>query len=262
MILTQESIERFLSSLSVKGKSHNTVRAYRADLTGLLATLQPAEDYPLLEESAGSYLTAYRMEWAPATTARKLAAFRAYGSFMGDPTFLAEYTPPSVAPGVAHPLPGGMQTVNEMIESATRPAHVALLVLCGKLGLRVTEARSIRPKDFEYKSDGIFLRVRGKGDKTRVVPVPDSATALLAPILLRTPPSEVIVPLSDRAARAKINRLGAASHDLRMTVGTAFYDETGDLRATQELLGHASSSTTEGYTAVKAKTIRAGLEGL
>lgn len=262
MILSSESIERFLTSLSVKGKSDNTVRAYRADLEGLLLTMPTAEDYPELETTAAQYLTSNRQEWAPATTNRKLAAFRSYGRFMGDPTFLADYKAPTVAPGVAHPLPGGMETVNDLIETARKPAHLALLVLMGKLGLRVSEARSIRPKDFEYKADGIFLRIRGKGDKSRVIPVPDSVICHLAQMLLRSDPNKPLVNLSDRAARAMINRRGAASHDFRMTVGTHFYEKTGDLRATQELLGHASSDQTQTYTKVNQTTTRRALEDM
>lgn len=269
MILSHESIEQLLNSLSVKGKSSNTVRAYRADLMGLLRSLPAEQDYPDLETLTAGYLTRNKPTWAVATMARKLAAFRAYGAYMGDPTFLADYKAPSVPGGIAHPIAGGVPAVREMISEARKPHHKHLLVLCGLMGLRVTEARSVRPKDFEFKADGIYLRVRGKGEKTRVLPVPDEVAAYLAQAILLTESDRPLVPIGDRAARSAVSRLGkradlgkVASHDLRMTVGTAAYEATGDLRATQELLGHASSQTTEGYTGVKMDTLRKALGSL
>lgn len=262
MILSPESIEQLLNSLSVKGKSNNTVRAYRADLMGLLRTLSPEDDYPNLEMLAADYLTRNRQTWAVATTARKLAALRAYGAYMGDPTFLVDYKAPSVPAGIAHPVSGGIPAVREMISKARKPHHKYLIVLCGLMGLRVSEARSIRPKDFEFESDGIYLRVRGKGDKTRVLPVSDEVAVLLGTAICRGEPDKPLVNIGDRAARMAVSRFGIASHDLRMTVGTAAYEATGDLRATQELLGHSNSSTTEGYTGVKMKTLRNAMESL
>lgn len=215
------------------------------------------------------YLTTFRREWAPSTTNRKLAAFRAYGRHQGEPNFLATYKAPTVAAGIAHPIPGGIEAVMMMVEKARKPEHRVIIVLCGRLGCRSIEARRVRPKDFSYESDGTILLVHGKGDKTRRVPVPDDVLAILGPTILRTPPDKPLVSIVDRAARRAITRIGrraldhhVASHDLRMTTGTAFYDQTKDLRATQELLGHASSDTTQGYTGVKISTIRDGLEAL
>lgn len=259
MILSQDSTELFLGSLSVKGRSDNTIRAYRADLQGLAQWIQVTQEMDL-EVAAAKYLNANRQGWKPATTSRKLAAFRAFALFNGDPKFLADYKAPFVAAGIAHPLPGGMDKIREMVDRCKKPDHRVFIILCGMMALRASEARSIRPVDFEFESDGIYLRVRGKGDKTRVVPVTDEVAALLGPTILRTPSTERLISISDSSARRKINRLGAASHDLRMTRATTFFDKTGNLRATQELLGHASSSTTEGYTLVTMKTIRAGLE--
>lgn len=271
MILSSDSIELFLRSLSVNGKAGNTVRAYRADLTGLMQHLgMPETDVPNLEFLAAEYLSVNRQTWAPSTTNRKLAAFRAYGAFNGDTTFLAQYKAPSVPSGIAHPIQGGVEAVMEMVSKARTPQHRVAILLCGRLGCRVSEARSIRPIDFSHESDGTFLKIRGKGDKTRVIPVPDDVLALLGPHLLRTPPDEPLVGISDSSARRAISRIGrralgihTASHDLRMTTGTAFYEATGgDIRATQELLGHASMDTTQGYTAVSVKKIKSGLEAM
>jgi integrase/recombinase XerC len=262
MTLSHDSIDQFLRSFAANGASENTLRSYRADLMGLLEYQGESGLTDSIETTAAMYLTKHRASWAPATTTRKLAAFRAYGRSIGQPAFLAEYRAPKVAPGVAHPLPDGIEAILRMHAEAHRESHRSLVVLCGLLGLRCSEARSIRPKDFEWQSDGLTLRVRGKGDKTRVIPVNDNVAALLAQVLLTTPAEVPLVPLSDRAARRAWTRIGSragvhtATHDGRMTVGTVAYQRSGDLRAVQEFLGHADSKTTQGYTHIAQAKIR------
>lgn len=269
--LSSEAIERFLRSMSVNGKADNTVRAYRADLNGLLQYVNPeTEEVPDLEFRTKEYLTDNRRTWKSSTTNRKVAAFRAYGAFYGDQTFLSDYKPPQVPAGIAHPIQGGMEAVMKMVEYARKPDHKTMILLCGRLGLRCSEARTVRPCDFAYESDGTFLTVYGKGEKTRIVPVPDDVFAMLGPTILRTESTSPLVTISDRSSRRAITRIGTralqahvASHDLRMTTGTAFYEATGgDIRATQELLGHASMDTTQGYTGVSMGKIKKGLEAL
>src|SRR4051812_8088945 len=105
MNLSTEAIDLFLRSLSVNGKADNTVRAYRADLKGLREWLEEADnEIPDLEFRTKEYLTEHKKNWAPSTTNRKLAAFRAYGAFQGDSTFLADYKAPYVPAGIAHPI--------------------------------------------------------------------------------------------------------------------------------------------------------------
>jgi site-specific recombinase XerD len=143
MNLSSEAIERFLRSLSVNGKADNTVRAYRADLMGLWNWLDsPEGEIPDLEFRTKEYVTQGRKTWAPKTTNRKLAAFRAYGAYQGDTTFLSDYKGPAVAAGIAHPIQGGIPAVMNMYEKARRTEHKVMILLCGRLGLRWTSLTS------------------------------------------------------------------------------------------------------------------------
>jgi site-specific recombinase XerD len=158
-----------------------------------------------------------------------------------------------------------MPGVLAMYDAARSPEHKALIVLCGMLGLRVSEARSITLDSFN--DDLSVLTIRGKGDKTRIIPLSDKVREYLRPAIIQAgyTTSGRLVPLQDRTARQAITRMGrraglsasVSSHDLRMTFGTAAYHNSGDLRAVQELLGHASSATTELYTHVPMEKMAA-----
>jgi integrase/recombinase XerC len=275
-------IDNFTNRLAAMGQSPNTVKAYKADLKMLYLTVG---EHPLssnleltaFETTVANYLTVGRSTWAPSTAKRKLACFRAFGNAAVDALarsgypiaqgwFLKEYKAPKVPAGVAHPLAGGVDDILKMVKWARRPHHKALVVLCGLLGLRVSEARSVRVSDFDDSSGDIWLTVRGKGDKTRHVPVDGGVMALLdEPLRLAAQHAEgLLIPINDRSARRAWTRIGrrarldrpTATHDGRMTAGTAFYNTEKDLRAVQELLGHASSATTENYTGVSAASKR------
>ena len=253
------SIENFLQSMTTNGASQNTIRAYRADLRGLDNHLpRPVLlERGLLEPQTANYLTENRPSWKPNTTNRKLACFRKFGRHLGWPDFLAEYRPPRAEKGYAHPLPEGVAGILAMLEAARKPEHTALVALCGLLGLRVGEALKVRPSHFNHVRNE--LTVYGKGDKQRVVPVHESVWQYLVPAMIKAQSmNKRLIPLHDRTARrawtSMAQRAGlahSATHDGRMTVGTvAYHTSGGDIRAVQELLGHASSSTTETYTRV------------
>lgn len=266
MMDLSDSTDRFLSSLTVNGASRNTVRAYRADLKGLLSNATTPQSTPnrtTIETLAAEHLTELRQTYSPNTVNRKLACFRKFGRFMGWPDFLAEYRPPKAAKGVAHPLPEGVDGISAMLEVADKPDHKALVALCGLLGVRVGEALQVRPSHFNM--DRNMLRVHGKGDKQRDIYVADSAWIhLMGAIIVCRENDDLLVPLHDRSARRVWTRLAnkaglhhSSTHDGRMTVGTLmYYKSGGDIRAVQEHLGHSSSTTTENYTQVNAAKLK------
>ena len=151
-------------------------------------------------------------------------------------------------------------------ESRDDPEMLALLALCGRLGLRISEARSITADSFD--ADGILM-VYGKGDAYRELPVPGDVMERLqgAMRLVEGSPDATLIPWSDRWARQKLTKLGVkaglarpiASHDLRSTFGMEAYDRSKDLRATQELLGHSDPRTTVVYTNISMKAKRAAM---
>jgi site-specific recombinase XerD len=270
-ILTPASIDRFLDSLCAEGCSPLTIKAYRSDLYGFAiwaetttcptTASKPTSDQPKEAAAlAADYLNTHRASWSPATAGRRVTSIRRYlVDATGDATILASYRSPKIGTRPPHPLPEGMNGVWKMYEAAVGHQHQALIVLCGALGLRVSEALAVTVDDFDEPGDCIILTVRGKGDKTRFIPVPPKTWALLEDAVTFSIRQRwaTVVNLADRGARQAINRIGqkalghpVASHDLRMTFGTTAYANTHDIRAVQEVLGHASSATTEGYTHV------------
>ena len=219
---------------------------------------------PDLERFAARWLNQTRAASSPKTTHRRLTSLRAFAVWSGEPRLLATYSLPTPAKPVPHPLRGLMADVRKLVAAAKHDHQRALYALCGMCGLRISEARSVTPESFDL--DRSILVVRGKGDRERKIPLSLDTLIALLPRLARTPPYMPLVPVNDRAARAYITRHGSrvlgydiASHDLRMTFGTVVNDKYG-LRAAQELLGHATSKSTEGYTLVTLDALRRAVE--
>jgi integrase/recombinase XerC len=152
-------------------------------------------------------------------------------------------------------------------EAARDRAVLTLLYGCG---LRISEALALKSSDAPL---GESLRITGKGSKTRIVPVlPAVRRAVddyLAEARLALAPDEPLFraprggPLSPRHVQALVQRLrgrlglprSATPHALRHSFATHLLGAGADLRSIQELLGHASLSTTQKYTAVDAERL-------
>lgn len=262
--LTEESIVSFQRSLTARGRAALTVKAYSSDLRTFLAEME-LTSVPILslETTSQDWLNTTREIMAPRTTLRRLSSIRAFGKWSGV-RILEDYIAPDPGKAYAHPLPEGIEGVRRMVCGLANARYRALVGLCGFCGLRVTEARMVTPADIDVAAG--LLTVRGKGDKTRTVPLSADAFGAVAQALLQSGWTQTLVQLSDRGARYIITEHGAntlghlvASHDLRMTFGCAVHEKYG-LRAAQELLGHASANTTEGYTTVPLETLRKAVE--
>ncbi len=147
----------------------------------------------------------------------------------------------------------------------------ALIVLIFGCGLRISEALSLRNRDVSGHPDA--LRILGKGQKERIVPIlPAVLTEIEKYITLRpfggAPDDELFrsvrgLPMSPRMAEKVIEKLRhylqlpdyVTPHALRHTFATALLSGGADLRSLQELLGHASLSTTQLYTRVNMSEI-------
>lgn len=163
-----------------------------------------------------------------------------------------------------------MGDVRRLIEATDNDNYKALIALCGYAGLRITEALELKASDVDIHRETITLR--GKGDRTRVIPV---AKVLMEIIMPRIVYSFInndapMIGLQDRFARRLITGLGRqvgiskaiSSHDLRSTFGTTIYQNTLDLRLTQELMGHSQVQQTVAYTGVLASQMRAAVTDL
>jgi integrase/recombinase XerD len=260
-------VHPFGQSLIANGRSQATASAYTSDVRKFVNWIEvnhlgTVENFDTL---AAAYINAEREgEHNRNTVLRYMSSIRAFYNFLRStgmelPEPFVAYKGPKPVRASSHPLPGLMVDVDAMVLAAYRPHHKVLIALCGYAGLRVSEARSICPRSLFMDGEANWwLAIHGKGGVYREVPVSDQLLRVLADYGHASGPDVPYVDIKDRAARQAIKgvarRAGitrdVSSHDLRHTFGTTVYSRTKDLRVTQDLMGHASSATTEGYTKV------------
>ena len=219
---------------------------------------------------------------SPRSLSQALSAIRTFHRFLDrrldapNPA-IALVRGPRVKPGAPRPVTEdqavgliaepGLDPDREDWEAARDQAVLTLLYGCG---LRISEALSLRRRDAPL---GEQLRITGKGSKTRIVPVLPAVRAAVDAYLAEVPfapgPEEPLFrakrggPLSPRHVQATVqnlrSRLGlpasATPHALRHSFATHLLGAGADLRSIQELLGHASLSTTQRYTEVNAEAL-------
>jgi integrase/recombinase XerD len=283
--------EEFLSWLaSERGRSTNTLKAYRRDLgmyvgwlegqaVGLLTVDRSHLDrYVAVRRAAGA---------APASVARQLAAVRMLHRFMlddgtrtDDPT--ADVEGVRVPAGIPHPL--SEEEVERLLSAVTGLDAVAmrdraLLEFLYATGARISEACGLSMGDID--GDQRLVRLFGKGAKERIVPIGRTALAAmeqwlhggrpaLEPVAWASRDDQVAMFLNTRgrrlgrqAAWAVVRKYGVATgladrlspHVLRHSCATHLLDHGADLRIVQEMLGHASISTTQVYTKVSQERL-------
>lgn len=205
-------------------------------------------------------------EWAPNTRRAYRASLRAfYGWAMA--TGLASHSPAHLLPPVPIPRAKPRPTPEKVFRLAMRSADARVrvaIMLAGICGLRRTEVAQARREDVEDDLVGQSLRVKGKGGHVRLVPLPDE----LASVIRAAPPGWLFPsPHGGHLTPHHLGKLvsaalgdGLTMHTLRHRCGTVTYGATKDLRAVQELLGHAKPETTAIYTEVPTSAIRAAVE--
>lgn len=223
----------------------------------------PAGPQSVTFDDLAAWLAAH--DWKPNTRRAYRGSLRAFWSWMMA-TGRATESPAHLLPPVRVPRGRPRPTPEEAYRSALAVGdwRVGLAVrLAGQCGLRRSEIARVRREDVEPDLIGNALRVTGKGGHVRIVPLPDELAAL---ILAR--PSGWLFP-SSHGGHLTPHHLGKivsrhlpegfTTHTLRHRCGTVAYRETRDLRAVQELLGHAKPETTAIYTKVPDGAVRAAI---
>ena len=265
---TVAAIDRFLASPAL---AESTRRAYASDLRGFEDWLARRRlgvedvDVRVLVDYA-SELGRARNGLAPATIARKLAAVRSFLRFTLGPTRVPDA---SLAPKRAQRLPEApkREEVEGLIDGVDGDGPLglrnrALVELVYSAGLRSAEAVGLDLGDVDFEQE--LVRVRGKGGKERVVPLGEVAAHAVARYLRDARPelargAEDALFLSTRGRRldtSTLRRLLPHPHRLRHSFATHLLEGGADLRTIQELLGHASLSTTQVYSHVDARRLR------
>lgn len=282
----RDALQQWLDARqALAGASENTIQAYRRDVAGFLAfmTGHKGEQQglkPLARVSVSdmrSWMAFERgRDVGSRTLARKLSAVKSFYRWLSEregfePTAVLAMRSPKFQRKLPRPLsPDAASEVLDCVEeqhdnpwiSARDQAVVTLLYGCG---LRISEALGLKGRDVPLED---VLRIIGKGGKERVVPVMPPVRAAVARYLELCPHPQIddqpifrglrggalnprLVQKLIESVRLQLGLPASATpHAMRHSFATHLLNAGGDLRAIQELLGHASLSTTQAYTAV------------
>jgi len=294
----QAVIDGYLTYLHVeRGLSPATIRAYQADLVDFAAARGVGREWASSAEVAIDYLAARTRRGrrndpglAPSSLRRRAAALKGFYRF----AYGEGLIPIDVAAHLDLPRPSRLLPETLTVVEVERLLDAAgggdderhglrdraLLELLYAAGLRIGEAVGLDREDLS--TDGAFVRVIGKGDKERLVPVGDVAldwlgrwvagprSSLLAlghvaparggPLFLGDRGGRLARQQAWAAVKRACVRAGLAErvspHTLRHSFATHLLEGGADLRIVQELLGHASISTTQLYTHLTGERIR------
>jgi len=294
----RRAVQGYLDHLTIeRGRSANTVAAYRRDLDRYVGYLESRELSlgDVTTTVVEDYVTAVRTgsdgraPLAAGSAARSLAAVRGWHAFcvaegQVDTNPAAAVRPPSQ--GKRLPKAISTHDVERLLAAAGAGDGVAavrnraLLELLYSTGARISEAVNLDIDDLDLTPGLEAVRLFGKGSKERVVPVGSFAVEALQAYLVRTRPVFIAagrgtpaVFLNTRGARLsrqsawQVLRSSAEAaglpgaehispHTLRHSFATHLLSGGADVRVVQELLGHASVTTTQLYTMVTADSLR------
>jgi integrase/recombinase XerC len=286
----RECIAKYLAELTRRGASRHTLRNYGSDLEQFAGYFEidgaappPFEqlDLPLLREWLGGL---YDKKLSVVTVRRKLAAIRAVFKFSLQEGVISKNPATRLrTPKVKQRLPDVMSAektnnlidavdAGDIVELPDKERDVALLELMYGCGIRVSELVGINLEDIDLRSG--WLRVRGKGNKERQVPIGARAVEAVNSYVesRKTSSNERALFLNSRGARLgdrQVRRLvklygvlvagdsAVHPHSFRHAYATHLLSDGADLRSIQELLGHARLSTTQKYTQVSLKDLQA-----
>ena len=284
----RDAVQTWLNTRrALKGASDNTLTAYAHDVHGFLgfvaqhtggeAGLIALKSLTITDMRAWM-ASLRREELTSRSIARKLSSVKSFFRWLGEregfeATAVLNARAPKFQAKLPRPLP--VEATRDLISAlelqSSEPwvgaRDVAVVTLLYGCGLRISEALSLTMADAPLPQ---VLRITGKGGKERVVPVIAAARAAVEHYLKACPFASHEGPLfrgvrggalSPRliqkvmqAARLQLGLPASATpHAMRHSFATHLLAAGGDLRAIQELLGHASLSTTQAYTAVDAR---------
>lgn len=285
-----EALNAYVEHLTfVMGRSENTVKAYRRDLEAALENLESLEDFDL---HYARDVLGYASEQGAsrATITRLVSSMRGFGKFLVHKG-MVEANPVVAlqAPKPERPLPRVLRSAQatELLDELRQRAEDegapiefhrdrAMLEVLFSTGIRVGELVGVDIDDIDVGTR--LVRVTGKGDKIRVIPFgTPAAEAVTRWLNLRTEwlaardatPALFIGKrgrrIDQRQVRSVIRELTGLSHNgptlsphgLRHSAATAILEGGADLRTVQEILGHASMSTTQIYTHVGTERLKA-----
>jgi integrase/recombinase XerC len=265
-MITSEELTQWTDWMLAAGRPETTIGLRVYHVRRVLKDLD-TDPWSLSVEQLVKYLAGQR--WAPETRRSYRASLRAFYAW-AQATGRRADSPAHLLPSIEVPRGKPRPTPDKIYRTALRDADerarlmVALAAMCG---LRRCEIARVRRDDVVPDLFGHSLRVIGKGGHVRNVPLPD----LLTRELLALPPGWVFPSRAQAGGHltpAHVGKIvsalmpdGWTTHTLRHRCATVAYAAGGrDLRAVQQLLGHAKPETTARYTQVPDDAVRAAVD--
>lgn len=251
-------LEEFATWLRAAGRPESTVKMRRYQIARFARTTN-LEPFAATIDQLVDYMGMH--SWSPDTKHAHRSALRSFyawgfstGRIEADITAVL----PKVRTRVGKPRPAAEDVVLAALAGA-EPRVRLMVALAAQVGLRCREIALVHPRDVERDMLGWSLRVHGKGNKERMVPLPD----VLAHRLQDFPGYVFEGQIDGHLSPSYVSKLvsaalpeGVTAHMLRHRFASRAYSLDHDIRAVQELLGHSSVATTQIYTAVATDALR------
>jgi integrase/recombinase XerC len=264
-----------------KDASPHTVRAYKGDIEGFLAYLETQPDPNVDHRTIRTYMVSVYKGLKKSSLARRVSSIKAFFRFLQKRGY-SEENPAQVIknPRIEKHLPK-FYTVDEMFhfldslpdDSWLHARNRAVFELIYSTGMRASEALGLNRQDVHL--DALWVLVRGKGGKERILPFGEKALGVLQHYLSLKPGRQKesgSEPLFINARGGRLSYRGLlkvmkkhqlkagllkdlALHGIRHSFATHMLGGGADLRSIQELLGHSKLSTTQKYTHISMEKI-------
>lgn len=255
----RRSIEGWTDTLKAAGLSAQTIKSRRYKMVHLAALLMPSGPEDVTTEQIVQ--TFARQQWKPETRKayrNTISSFFRWLHKSGRRSDDPSLDVPRVKKPHAHPRPCPDRYIAAAMEMATSSERL-MIRLGAECGLRRGEIARVHSDDVVADSAGRSLIVRGKGDKQRIVPLPDDLAGIIMDARGYLFPGRFGGHVEESYIGDHISRLlpdGYAAHTLRHRFATTAYAATHDLFVVAELLGHESVETTEHYVAMPDGRLR------
>lgn len=271
----QDIVSNYSFYLKVeRSLSPNTVKAYTSDILSFQAFLSGKPWRKVTAEDISNYLISLSDLLSKRSQARILSSLNSFFDYLvleGE----REDNPASMvdAPKLGRYLPVvlSVEEIRDILDSARNSRDRAILEVLYGCGLRVSELCSL--KISQVYLDDLFVKVKGKGSKERLVPMAESTAEAISAYLAERRESDsknedtlflnrfgatlsrvaVFNLVKDSALRAGVSK-NISPHSFRHSFATHLIENGADLRVVQEMLGHESILTTEIYTHVDSST--------
>lgn len=255
----RKNIEGWTDTLRAAGLSAQTIKSRRYKMVHLSTLLMPSGPKDVTTEQIVQVFA--RQQWKPETRKayrNTISSFFRWLHKSGRRSDDPSLDVPRVKKPHAHPRPCPDRYIAAAMEMAT-PSERLMIRLGAECGLRRGEIARVHSDDVVADSAGRSLIVRGKGDKQRIVPLPDDLAGIIMDARGYLFPGRFGGHVEESYIGDHISRLlpdGYAAHTLRHRFATTAYAATHDLFVVAELLGHESVETTEHYVAMPDGRLR------